>query len=229
MGRDVVPAAREVLDAAAARHGFELQYTDVDWGSDYYLQHGRMMPQDGIERLRPFDSILLGAAGHPDVPDHVTLHGLLLPIRRQFDEFANVRPAFLYPGVTSPLSGKDRIDMIVVRENTEGEYAPVGGFVHHDHPQEVAVQSSVFTRHGCERIMRFAFELATRRKRQRKVTSITKSNAQAYSMVLWDRVFDAVAGEFPQIGTGSLLVDAAAMDSSAGLSRLTWWWLQFVW
>jgi tartrate dehydrogenase/decarboxylase/D-malate dehydrogenase len=212
VGRDVVPAAREVLDAAAGPHGFELQYTEFDWGSDYYLEHGRMMPQDAIERLRPFDAILLGAVGHPDVPDHVTLHGLLLPIRRQFDQFANVRPAFLYAGVNSPLTGKDRIDMIVVRENTEGEYAPIGGFIHHDHPHEVAVQSAVFTRHGCERIIRFAFELAVRRNRKRKVTSITKSNAQAYSMVLWDRVFDAVATEFPQIETESLLVDAAAMN-----------------
>lgn len=212
VGRDVVPAARQVLDAAAAKHSFELQYTDFDWGSDYYLEHGRMMPHDGIERLRPFDAILLGAVGHPNVPDHVTLHGLLLPIRRQFDQFANVRPAFLYPGVASPLAGKDKIDMVVVRENTEGEYAPVGGFVHHDHPHEVAVQSSVFTRQGCERIIRFAFELATRRNRGRKVTSITKSNAQAYSMVLWDRVFDSVASEFPAIETESLLVDAAAMN-----------------
>jgi tartrate dehydrogenase/decarboxylase/D-malate dehydrogenase len=212
VGRDVVPAARQALDAAAATHAFEVQYTEFDWGSDYYLEHGRMMPPDAIERLRPFDAILLGAVGHPDVPDHVTLHGLLLPIRRQFDQFANVRPAFLYPGVSSPLAGKDTIDMVVVRENTEGEYAPVGGFVHHDHPHEVAVQSAVFTRHGCERIIRFAFELATRRNRRNKVTSITKSNAQAYSMVLWDRVFNSVASEFPNIATESLLVDAAAMN-----------------
>jgi tartrate dehydrogenase/decarboxylase/D-malate dehydrogenase len=146
------------------------------------------------------------------VPDHVTLHGLLLPIRRQFDQFANVRPAFLYPGVSSPLTGKTAIDMVVVRENTEGEYAPVGGFIHYDHPQEVAVQSAVFTRHGCERIIRYAFELATRRNRAKTVTSVTKSNAQAYSMVLWDRVFNSVASEFPEVRTESLLVDAAAMN-----------------
>jgi tartrate dehydrogenase/decarboxylase/D-malate dehydrogenase len=212
VGREVVPAAREAMNAAAAKHDFELQYTEFEWGSDYYLGHGRMMPHDGIERLRPFDAILLGAVGHPEVPDHVTLHGLLLPIRRQFDQFANVRPAFLYPGVASPLTERGAIDMVVIRENTEGEYAPVGGFVHGDHPQEVAVQSAVFTRHGCERIIRFAFELAMRRDRAKKVTSVTKSNAQAYSMVLWDRVFSSVAADFPEIRTESLLVDAAAMN-----------------
>jgi tartrate dehydrogenase/decarboxylase / D-malate dehydrogenase len=212
VGRDVVPAARQVLDAAASKHRFELSYTEFEWGSDYYLEHGRMMPHDGIERLRPFDAILLGAVGHPEVPDHVTLHGLLLPIRRSFDQYANVRPAVLYPGVESPLAGKTGIDMIVVRENTEGEYAPAGGFVHHEHEGEVAVQTSIFTRHGCERIIRHAFELARKRNRKRKVTSITKSNAQAYSMVLWDRVFNLVAGQFPDIKTESLLVDAAAMN-----------------
>lgn len=212
VGRDVVPAARQVLDAAAARHGFQLAYTEFDWGSDHYLAHGRMMPHDGIERLRPFDAILLGAVGHPDVPDHVTLHGLLLPIRRSFDQYANVRPAVLYPGVDSPLVGKSGIDMVVVRENTEGEYAPAGGFVHHEHEHEVAVQTAIFTRHGCERIIRYAFELAQKRNRKRKVTSITKSNAQAYSMVLWDRVFQTVSGQFPDVETESLLVDAAAMN-----------------
>lgn len=211
VGREVTPAAREALEGAASLFKFGLQFTDFDWGSDYYLQHGRMMPADGIERLRPFDAILLGAVGHPEVPDHVTLHGLLLPIRRSFDQYANVRPAVLYPGVRSPLARATEIDMIVVRENTEGEYAPAGGFVHHDHPGEVAVQTSIFTRAGCERVIRYAFELAAKRPR-RKLTSITKSNAQAYSMVLWDRVFDSVSGDFPEVETESLLVDAAAMN-----------------
>ncbi|MEO8025688.1 MAG: tartrate dehydrogenase, partial [Bryobacteraceae bacterium] len=212
VGQEVVPHARRVLDVCAARFGFELAYSDYDWGADYYLHHGQMMPADGIDQLRSADAILLGAVGHPEIPDHITLHGLLLPIRRQFDQFANVRPAVLYPGVTSPLRRDVKIDMVVVRENTEGEYATVGGFVHSHHPDEIAVQTAVFTRHGIERIVRFAFELAVRRNGQRKVTSITKSNAQSYSMVLWDRVFHAVASEYPNIETDSLLVDAAAMN-----------------
>lgn len=214
VGRDVVPAARQVLDAVAGKSGFQLDYTDFDWGTDYYLQHGRMMPEDAIQTLRPSDAILLGAVGHPQVPDNVTLNGLLLPIRRAFDQFANVRPAYLYPGVQSPLAGRKggEIDMVVVRENTEGEYAQVGGFVHPDHPGEVAVQASVFTRQGCERVIRYAFELAVKRNKKRLVTSITKSNAQGYSMVLWDRVFQSVAEEFPSVQTESLLVDAAAMN-----------------
>ena len=164
--------------------------------------------------LRQHDAIFLGAVGHPKVPDNVTLNGLLLPIRRRFDQFANVRPAVLYRGVSSPLKGLNAgdIDMVVVRENTEGEYAQIGGFVHETHPQEVAIQTAVFTRHGVERIIRFAFELATRRNKKNLVTSITKSNAQGFSMVLWDRVFESVAAEFPGIKTESLLVDAAAMN-----------------
>jgi tartrate dehydrogenase/decarboxylase/D-malate dehydrogenase len=172
------------------------------------------MPLDALERLRAHHAILLGAVGHPDIPDHITLHGLLLPIRRGFDLYANVRPAFLYPGLTSPLAACEpgSIDMVVVRENTEGEYAPVGGFLYHHMPEEVALQTSVFTRFGCERIIRFAFDLARGRGLKRRVTSITKSNAQAYSMVLWDRVFRTVAAEYPDIAVESLLVDAAAMD-----------------
>src|SRR6266404_691681 len=173
-----------------------------------------MMPADAIELLRPADAILLGAVGHPKIPDHITLNGLLLPIRRAFDQYANVRPAYLYPGVRSPLAGRKGgdIDMVIVRENTEGEYAQVGGFVYHHQPEEVAIQTSVFTRRGVERIIRFAFELAVRRDKKRSVTSITKSNAQGFGMVLWDRAFKAVAEEFPGIETESLLVDAAAMN-----------------
>jgi tartrate dehydrogenase/decarboxylase/D-malate dehydrogenase len=152
--------------------------------------------------------------GHPDIPDHTTLNGLLLPIRRTFDQYANVRPAYLYPGVTSPLAGRagGEIDMVVVRENTEGEYAQVGGFVYQMQPDEVAIQTSVFTRRGVERIVRYAFELAMRRKRKKRVCSVTKSNAQGYTLVLWDRVFRDVAAEFPEVETESLLVDAAAMN-----------------
>ncbi len=214
IGEEVTQCAMRVLEKAAERYGFGIVFEEHDWGSDYYFHHGRMMPVNGIETLRKADAILLGAVGHPDIPDHVTLHGLLLPIRRSFDQYANVRPAVLYEGVCSPLKGYPprEIDMVVVRENTEGEYAPVGGFVHHHHAAEVAVQTSVFTRHGCERVIRFAFELARRRNGKKRVTSITKSNAQAYGMVLWDRVFQSVADEFSDIETESLLVDAAAMN-----------------
>ncbi len=214
IGPEVVRAARRVLEAAGARHAIDFSFEEFDWGAEYYFQHGRMMPASALDLLRSFDAILLGAVGHPDIPDHVTLGGLLLPIRRAFDLYANVRPALLYRGVESPLAGRaaGSIDMVVVRENTEGEYSPVGGFVYHHQPEEVAVQTAVFTRRGTERIIRYAFELARRRNGKKRVTSITKSNAQAYGMVLWDRVFDTVAREFPDLETESLLVDAAAMN-----------------
>ena len=214
VGQEVIPAAKNLLEAAGRKWSIAFSFEDFDWGSDHYFHHGRMMPENGLETLRPFAAILLGAIGHTDIPDNITLNGLLLPIRRGFDQYANVRPAFLFPGVQSPLAGKKggEIDLVVVRENTEGEYAQVGGFVHHHKPEEVAIQTAVFTRHGCERIIRFAFELAERRDKKRKLTSITKSNAQAFSMVLWDRVFKEVAEEFPSIETESLLVDAAAMN-----------------
>jgi tartrate dehydrogenase/decarboxylase/D-malate dehydrogenase len=171
-----------------------------------------MMPEDAIDRLRPVDAIFLGAIGDPEIPDHITLNGLLLPIRRAFEQFANVRPAVLYKGVTSPLANPGEVDMIVVRENTEGEYAQVGGFVYHSHPQEVAIQTGVFTRLGIERVVRFAFDLARKRNKKRRLTSVTKSNAQGFGLVLWDRVFQMVAAEYPDISTESLLVDAAAMN-----------------
>ncbi|HXN48376.1 MAG TPA: tartrate dehydrogenase [Bryobacteraceae bacterium] len=214
IGPEVVRAARRVLEAAGARHAIDFSFEEFDWGAEYYFQHGRMMPATALDLLRSFDAILLGAVGHPDIPDHVTLGGMLLPIRRGFDLYANVRPAVLYPGVASPLAGRaaGSIDMVVVRENTEGEYSPVGGFLYHHQPEEIAVQTAVFTRRGTERIIRYAFELARRRNGKKRVTSITKSNAQAYGMVLWDRIFDAVAREFPDLETESLLVDAAAMN-----------------
>ncbi len=213
VGLEVTPEGRRVLDAVGERSGVQFQWTEFDWSTGHYFRHGQMMPDDAVEQLRGFDAILLGAIGHPDVPDNVTLNGLLLPIRRAFDQFACVRPAKLHPGVTSPLSGKQpgSIDMIIVRENTEGEYAQAGGFVYRDLPREVAVQTSVFTREGTERIIRYAFELARRPNRRKRVTSITKSNAQGYSMVLWDRVFTDVAADYPDIETESLLVDAATL------------------
>ena len=214
VGTEIVPEAKRVLEAAVKKHGVALVFEDFDWGSDHFFRWGTMMPAGAIDLLQPCDAILLGAVGHPDVPDHTTLNGLLLPIRRAFDQYANVRPAYLYPGVQSPLAkpkGGD-IDFVVIRENTEGEYAQVGGFVYHLQPDEVAIQTSVFTRRGIERIVRFAFELAVKRDKKKRVTSITKSNAQGYSMVLWDRVFREVASKFPDIETESLLVDAAAMN-----------------
>lgn len=213
-GQEVIPEARRVLARVGETRGLRFAFDDYDWGAEYYFRHGRMMPPGALEQLHSSDAILLGAVGHPNIPDHVTLNGLLLPIRRAFDLYANVRPAFLYPGVESPLAGRTgaSIDMVVVRENTEGEYAPVGGFLYAHQPEEVAIQTAVFTRRGVERIVRFAFELALRRGKKKRVTSITKSNAQAYGMVLWDRTFQSVAAEFPEVTTESLLVDAAAMN-----------------
>jgi tartrate dehydrogenase/decarboxylase/D-malate dehydrogenase len=212
VGKEVVPAALEVLEAISARFDITFDLHHFDWGAEYYFRNGRMMPADALDQLRPMDAILLGAIGDPKIPDHITLNGLLLPIRRTFDQFANVRPAVLYDGVVSPLAHPGMIDMVVVRENTEGEYAQVGGFVYHQQPEEVAIQTAVFTRRGIERVVRFAFELARKRNRQRRVTSITKSNAQGFGMVLWDRAFQAVAADYSDISTESLLVDAAAMN-----------------
>ncbi len=214
VGPEVVPHALRVLEAAGRRHQVTFSFQEFDWGSEHYFRWGRMMPAGALELLQPCDAILLGAVGHPEIPDHTTLNGLLLPIRRAFDQYANLRPAYLFPGVHSPLAsarGGD-IDLVVVRENTEGEYAPVGGFLYAHQPEEVAIQTAVFTRRGVERIVRFAFELAVKRNQKRRVTSITKSNAQGYGMVLWDRTFQAVAAEFPDVETESLLVDAAAMN-----------------
>jgi tartrate dehydrogenase/decarboxylase/D-malate dehydrogenase len=212
VGQETVPAALQVIERAGRKFGAEFDLQEFDWGAEYYFHHGRMMPPDAIELLRPKDAIFLGAIGDPKIPDHITLNGLLLPIRRAFDQFANVRPAILYRGVASPLVRPGEIDMVVVRENTEGEYAQVGGFVHQQHAEEIAIQTAVFTRRGIERVVRHAFELARRRNKQKRVTSITKSNAQGFGMVLWDRVFQTVAEEFSGIETDSLLVDAAAMN-----------------
>ena len=212
VGKEVTPAAQQVLTAAGRRFGAEFEFEEFGWGADYYFQHNRMMPADALDLLRPKDAILLGAVGDPRIADNVTLNGLLLPIRRGFDQFANVRPAVLYKGVTGPLAKQVEIDMVVVRENTEGEYAQVGGFVYPGHPEEVAIQTGVFTRRGIDRVVRFAFELARKRNKKRRVCSITKSNAQGYAMVLWDIVFSAIASQYPDISTESLLVDAAAMN-----------------
>ena len=174
--------------------------------------NGRILPADGWDTLRKHDAILFGAIGSPDVPDAVTVHEFLLPMRRRFDQYVNLRPSVLYAGVPCPLRDKapGSIDIAVYRENTEGEYAPIGGRLYAGMPAEVAIQTAVFTRRGCERIMRAAFAAA--RTRRKKVTSITKSNALIYGLVLWDESFKTVAAEFPDVQAESLLVDAAAMD-----------------
>ncbi len=212
IGPEVIDQAIRVADAATRAEGAAVEWNRLPWSSSYYKQTGRMMPEDGWEILKKHHAVLLGAIGSPDVPDHITLHGLLLPMRRLFDQYVNLRPAYLYEGVQSPLRDQapGSIDMMVYRENTEGEYAPCGGrqFVNTAH--EIAIQTAIFTRRGCERIMRAAFEGA--RKRRKKVTSITKSNAQIYGMVLWDEVFKTVAKDYPDVQSSSLLIDAAAMD-----------------
>src|SRR5438105_2803950 len=187
VGLEVVPAAIQVLEAAGRKFDAKFEFEEFAWGAAYYFKHGRMMPAEALDLLRSMDAILLGAVGDPKIPDHITLNGLLLPIRRGFDQFANVRPAILYEGVASPLARPGVIDMVVVRENTEGEYEQVGGFVYHHQPDEVAIQTAVFTRRGIDRVVRFAFELARKRIRQRRVTSITKSTARVFCMVMRDR------------------------------------------
>jgi tartrate dehydrogenase/decarboxylase/D-malate dehydrogenase len=214
IGPEVIDQAVRVAEKAAHKHDrAELRWTRLPWSSAFYKTHGRIMPADGWDTLRQHDAILFGAIGSPDVPDTVTVHDFLLPMRRKFDQYVNLRPAYLFAGVPCPLRDKapGSIDMLVYRENTEGEYAPVGGRVYQGMPAEVAINSAVFTRRGCERIMRAAFAAA--RKRPRKtVTSITKSNALAYGMVLWDEAFKTVSAEYPDVKSNQLLVDAAAMD-----------------
>jgi len=213
IGPEVIDQAIRVADAAARHDGAALAWNRLPWNTQHYKRHGRMMPEDGWDTLRQHDAILLGAIGSPEVPDHITIHGVLLPMRRKFDQYVNLRPAYLFEGVPTPLRDKapGSIDMLVYRENTEGEYAPIGGRLYEGTPHEVAIQTNTFTRRGCERIMRAAFEAARKRPR-RKLTSITKSNAMQFGMVMWDEVFRAVAKDYPDVQADSLLVDAAAMD-----------------
>jgi tartrate dehydrogenase/decarboxylase/D-malate dehydrogenase len=214
IGNEVTPAATRAIEAAGRRFDVRFEWESFPWGSAYYFESGRMMPADALDRLRCFDAIFFGAVGDPRIQDNVTLNGLLLPIRRGFDQYACVRPAVLYPGVRAPLAGRKPgdIDFVVVRENTEGEYAQIGGALHAGGAHEVAVQSAIFTRHGTERVIRFAFDLARERNRKHLLTSVTKSNAQGFSMGFWDRVFADVSRDYPDVRTESLLVDAACMD-----------------
>ncbi|MFE9926499.1 tartrate dehydrogenase [Streptomyces sp. NPDC005774] len=215
VGTEVVGAGRAVLDALAAdSHGaFLFDWQEFPWGCDYYQRTGKMIDDDGLEQLKDFDAIYFGAVGWPTVPDHISLWGLRLKICQNFDQWANVRPVHFLPGITSPLRKADttELDWVVVRENSEGEYAGLGGrnLSGRGHGGEVAIQSALFTEVGCERIMRFAFDLA-RTRAHRKVSSVTKSNAQQYGMVLWDDVFKRVAADYPDVETESVLVDAMA-------------------
>ncbi|GLS29045.1 tartrate dehydrogenase/decarboxylase / D-malate dehydrogenase [Mesorhizobium albiziae] len=210
IGKEVVAAGVEVLEAIARRDGrFEMSFDFFDWGSDHYRRSGRMMPDDGLSRIKDHDAILFGAVGAPEVPDHVTLWGLRLAICQSFDQYANVRPTRILPGITSPLRGVagGELDWVIVRENSEGEYAGQGGRTHRGLPDEIATEVAIFTRSGVERIMRFAFELA--RSRPRKLlTVVTKSNAQRHGMVLWDEIAAQVAANYPDVTWDKMLVDA---------------------
>jgi tartrate dehydrogenase/decarboxylase/D-malate dehydrogenase len=210
IGSEVIAAGIRALQACAGRDGgFSFSFDHFDWGSDYYKKHGVMMPKDGLEKLKDFDAIYFGAVGAPDVPDHITLWGLRLAICQPFDQYANVRPTRVLPGIVSPLrhvSGPE-LDWVIVRENSEGEYAGVGGRVHRGLPEEVATDVSMFTRNGVARIMRFAFELARSRPRKR-LTIVTKSNAQRHAMVMWDEIAAEVAEAYSDVTWDKMLVDA---------------------
>ena len=214
IGPEVIVEAVKAIDVATREFDTtSLSWNPLPWGSNYYKEHGRILPVDGWETLRHHDAILFGAVGSPDVPDRVTVHELLLPMRRAYDQYVNLRPAYLFAGVPCPLVGKKpgEIDMLVFRENTEGEYAPVGGNLYPGTEYEIAVQTGVFTRRGCARILRAGFDTARHRPRK-KLTSITKSNAQVYGMGLWDETYAEIRKEYPDVQSHSLLVDAAAMD-----------------
>src|SRR5580700_485464 len=207
IGREVVPEGIRVAEAAARRFGFSLFWKEFDWSCERYLKTGRMMPEDGLEQLRPFDAIFLGAVGHPSVADHVSLWGLLIPIRREFQQYANIRPVRPLPGIDPAVKNfaPGQIDFVVVRENNEGEYSNIGGRLYSGTEDEFAVQQSVFTRRGCDRIIRYAFELA--KTRRRHVTSATKSNGIIYTMPFWDERFAAVAKGYPDIRTDQFHID----------------------
>jgi tartrate dehydrogenase/decarboxylase/D-malate dehydrogenase len=211
IGNEVMPEGIKALNAAAEVTGdFKLRYEHFPWGCEYYLAYGEVMPRNGTQILRQFDAIYFGAIGFPTVPDHVSLWGLRLPICQGFEQYANIRPSLLLPGVPGPLANKKPgdIDFVVVRENTEGEYSGAGGRAHRGLPIEVAVETGIFTRAGIERVVRFAFGLA--QGRRKKLASVTKSNAQRFAMTLWDEVVEQVAADFPDVTVERVLVDAMA-------------------
>ena len=211
IGKEVVPAGQQVLEALArSSSSFCFEFENFDWGGDYYRAHGVMMPANGLDALRHKDAILFGSAGDPDIPDHITLWGLRLKICQGFDQYANVRPTRILPGIDGPLKrcGAGDLNWVIVRENSEGEYSGVGGRVHQGHPIEAATDVSIMTRAGVERIMRFAFKLAASRPRK-LLTVITKSNAQRHAMVMWDEIALQISKEFPDVSWDKELVDAA--------------------
>jgi tartrate dehydrogenase/decarboxylase/D-malate dehydrogenase len=211
IGKEVIPPGIAALEAATKGSGMSLSFTDLPWSCDYYVKHGRMMDPDGFERLATFDAIYLGAIGSPAVPDHIAVWDLLLPLRQRFQQYVNLRPMRLLPGLVSPLANRTQadIDMVCIRENSEGEYAGLGGRIHIGTPHEVAEQTGLFTRHGIERIVRYGFELAAKRPRK-LLASATKSNALRHSMVLWDEVADAVGKTYPSVTARKYHVDAIA-------------------
>ena len=212
IGPEVIAEGVKVLEAVAALDGgFQFQFTHFPWGCDYYKKTGKMMPEDGMAQLAGFDAIFLGAVGAPDVPDHISLWDLLLTIRKGFDQYVNLRPVKLLKGAPCPLKDvkESDIDMIFIRENSEGEYAGSGSWLYKGKPNEVVIQDGVFSRAGCERIIRYAYEVA--RKEQKTLTSISKGNALNYSMVFWEQIFREVGKEYPDVKTNTLLVDAASM------------------
>jgi tartrate dehydrogenase/decarboxylase/D-malate dehydrogenase len=212
IGPEVLPAATEVLDAALALHGESVQWNWLDWGCDYYVGHGAMMPGDGLDILAQHDAIFLGAVGRTDVPDHISLWGLLIPIRRAFDQYINLRPARLFAGVSPRVVMPEGtpVDILIVRENTEGEYSELGGRFGRGTEHEFALQESVFSRRGIERVTRFAFEMA--RSRSSRLTSATKSNGIIHTMPFWDEVVNEVARDYPDVTVQSRLIDALAAD-----------------
>jgi tartrate dehydrogenase/decarboxylase/D-malate dehydrogenase len=207
IGNEVIPAGMDVVAALASKEGFDLKFESFDWSSARYKSTGAYIPDGGLEKLKGFDAILFGAVGAPDVPDHVSLWGLRLPICQGFDQYANVRPTRLLAGISSVLKNAGEIDWVIIRENSEGEYSGSGGRVHKGLPEELATETSVFTRTGVERIHRFAFELAKKRNKKH-LTLVTKSNAQRHGMVLWDEIFYEVAAKYPEVTTQRVLVDA---------------------
>jgi tartrate dehydrogenase/decarboxylase / D-malate dehydrogenase len=207
IGKEVIAAGVEIVMALSKLESFQVSFEHFDWSSERFLKTGAYIPEGGLEKLKTFDAIFFGAVGSPDVPDHISLWGLRLPICQGFDQYANVRPSRVLPGIDSKLKGGKEIDWVIVRENSEGEYSGSGGRVHKGLPEELATETSVFTRVGVERIHRFAFELAQKRKRKH-LTLVTKSNAQRHGMVLWDEIFYEVAAKFPDVQTHRVLVDA---------------------
>jgi tartrate dehydrogenase/decarboxylase / D-malate dehydrogenase len=210
IGREVTPAALLVLEAAGRAHGFQLELVEYPWGCDYFVDTGRMMPVDGIDALRSTDAIFLGAVGRPDVPDHISLWGLLIPIRRTLRQYVNLRPIRLWPGIPSPLRdvAPEQVDMVIVRENNEGEYSEIGGRLHQGTDDELAVQESVFTRKGTDRVIAYACELAA--KRSGRICSATKSNGIIHTMPFWDERFAHVTASHPELQSEQVLIDALA-------------------